>query len=368
VSVARVTIYNWIYGDAAHASEVSSRLSNSRVSLLNLQGYTLKAYEIGNATGIPVFNISFNSYLGQTAGPSQSPTVFTPCTGMKVEIKVKADEFPKEIAWTLVDSCGIGIAFSSPPYSLPNKMESTTACVPSGKYKFTIFDEFGDGICCDFGEGGYEILVNGTRVHNGAFSGSSDTRIFGSCPTVDPYLGCYIEPIDINRNLPYFAGHLDVNGKTNCIQACFNNGYQYAGTQNATECWCGNSYGSHGVDTNGCKMPCAGNTAEICGGPGRNSVYDVNVTLVHKVRVVLEGHNHLHMREVQVFDQNNVNRALNKTATQSSTAVDCGAVNLASNAVNGILLDMSQTLFESGKYPTQIISCDGFISYLFRHS
>ncbi len=363
MSVARVTIYNRIDGDAAHASLVSSRLSNSVVSLRDSQGYTLKLYEIGDATGITVFNISFDSYLGQTPGPTQSPTVFTPCTGMTVEIKVTTDNFPNEIAWTLVNKCGTNFTRSSPPYSLPNKMESTTACVPSGKYTFAITDEFGDGICCSFGLGRYEILVDGVTVHTGAHGGSLEEKTFGACPTVDSYLGCYIDLIDSNgeNGEPYFAGQLDINGKTNCIQACFSVGYQYAGTRNAMECWCGDSYDSNGVDANGCNMLCTGNAAEICGGPEHSSVYDIKVTLVHKVRVMLEGHNHLQMREVQVFDMDNVNRALNKIAAQSSTAIDCGAHYLASNAVNGNLTDISQTHFETGTYYlTLIIRCDFF--------
>ena len=96
-------------------------------------------------------------------------------------------------------------------------------------------------------------------------------------------------------------------------------------------------------------MSCKGNAAEMCGGPGHSSVYNISAILVNKIRVELEGLNHLHLREVQVFDWNNVNRALNKTATQSSTAIDCGTKNPASNAVNGNLMDMSHTLFESGK-------------------
>lgn len=53
-----------------------------------------------------------------------------------------------------------------------------------------------------------------------------------------------------------------------------NAGYQYAGTQYSSECWCGNSYGLYGVKpTNECNMPCAGNEGEMCGGANRNSVY-----------------------------------------------------------------------------------------------
>ena len=59
IDVARVTIFNRNDGDAGHASEMTSRLSNSVVALLNHEGITLKTYRIGDATNIPVFDINF---------------------------------------------------------------------------------------------------------------------------------------------------------------------------------------------------------------------------------------------------------------------------------------------------------------------
>ena len=50
VAVSRVIIYNRNDGDASHASLVTSRMSNSVVSLINYQGDTLKTYRIGDAT------------------------------------------------------------------------------------------------------------------------------------------------------------------------------------------------------------------------------------------------------------------------------------------------------------------------------
>ena len=86
------------------------------------------------------------------------------------------------------------------------------------------------------------------------------------------YLGCYID--NTVRDLPYLAaGNLPLNSKTACMWLCTEAGYQYAGTQATKECWCGNSYGSYGVDPNGCTTPCASNAGEICGGGWRNSVY-----------------------------------------------------------------------------------------------
>jgi hypothetical protein len=356
VSVARVIIYNQI-SDYYE----SSQLSDALVSLRDTQGNTLKTYEIGDAAGMSVFNISFDSYLGQTSAPTPSPTVFTPCNGMTVEIKVKTDYFPEEIGWTLVNKCGANVTLRSSPYSLPNTMQSIAACLPLSKYKFTITDAVGDG----FGLGGYEILVDGNTVYAGAHDGVFDSFYFGACPIGDSYLGCYIgELADVSEL------NLDVNGKSTCIRACFNSGYQYAGTKNATECWCGNTTMNFYIDTNtinGCNMPCKGNVPETCGGRWHSSVYNISATLVHKIRIELEGLNHLHMREVQVFDQNNINRALNKRATQSSTSVDCGAVNSALNAVNGDLADMSHTLFESGEL---FVSVPNLLlnSYLIHHS
>jgi hypothetical protein len=61
-----------------------------------------------------------------------------------------------------------------------------------------------------------------------------------------------------------------------------------------------------------------------------------------KVRVQLEGTDQLSMSEVQVFDQNGTNVALNKTATQSGTPLFplfLGVRYPASNAVNGDVTD-----------------------------
>jgi hypothetical protein len=77
--------------------------------------------------------------------------------------------------------------------------------------------------------------------------------------------------------------------------------------------------------------------------------------LVRKVRVQLLGVEILNLREVKVFDQNGVNVALNKAATQSSTYIGYDANWDAANAVDGDTAianaySMSSTLRELGKY------------------
>jgi hypothetical protein len=59
-----------------------------------------------------------------------------------------------------------------------------------------------------------------------------------------------------------------------CISACSSRGFNYAGTQSATQCFCGNSYGRSGPST-GCTYKCAGNANQTCGGFWANSVYQL---------------------------------------------------------------------------------------------
>jgi hypothetical protein len=84
---------------------------------------------------------------------------------------------------------------------------------------------------------------------------------------------------------------------------------------------------------------------------GAKSVLDLVGILgnIRKVRVQLEGTNYLHMREIQVFDKNGLNVALNKVANQSGTTF-WGVAGPASDAVNGDVTDFgSFSGYQAGK-------------------
>jgi hypothetical protein len=85
-----------------------------------------------------------------------------------------------------------------------------------------------------------------------------------------------------------------------------------------------------------------------------NSVLDLVGILgnIRKVRVQLERTNYLHMREIQVFDKNGLNVALNKVATQSGTSeYPAGVSHPASDAVNGDVTGFgSFSGYQAGKY------------------
>ena len=62
-----------------------------------------------------------------------------------------------------------------------------------------------------------------------------------------------------------------------CVDFCSGKGFSVAGTEYGNECYCANSIPADAAPVPGhmgnCMMPCAGDPAEYCGGPGTISLY-----------------------------------------------------------------------------------------------
>ena len=73
-----------------------------------------------------------------------------------VAITIQGDAYGSETTWLLRDSSDAVVAGSAPlqdGYPLVDAFLT----LPVGQYTFTIYDSFGDGICCGYGEGWYSI-------------------------------------------------------------------------------------------------------------------------------------------------------------------------------------------------------------------
>lgn len=70
--------------------------------------------------------------------------------------ELTTDDYPDETTWTLARNGTI--IYSGGPYAQDNTLYTEEFCLDSGYcYMFTINDEYGDGICCGYGDGGYVI-------------------------------------------------------------------------------------------------------------------------------------------------------------------------------------------------------------------
>lgn len=110
-----------------------------------------------------------------------------------VTLTLTLDDYPAETTWSIIDDQG-GTVLSGGPYDANNDKGVTkieTDCLPDGCYTFTINDSYGDGICCSYGNGSYNLEdqnstllasggnFNSTEATNFCLSGSSARNVAG---------------------------------------------------------------------------------------------------------------------------------------------------------------------------------------------
>lgn len=87
------------------------------------------------------------------------------------------------------------------------------------------------------------------------------------------FKGCWSDDQSATLEHQQFSDNtVSVDG---CTESCAGDNWAIAGIKEGNQCWCGNAlegFTSRVVDMS-CHLPCAGNTGQTCGGPGRLSLY-----------------------------------------------------------------------------------------------
>jgi PKD repeat protein len=81
---------------------------------------------------------------------------FTIVDGEEMSVSLLTDDYGDETSWEIEDDQG-NIVASGNGYGDATQYTIPT-CLADGCYTFTIYDEYGDGICCEWGNGAYELL------------------------------------------------------------------------------------------------------------------------------------------------------------------------------------------------------------------
>ena len=106
-----------------------------------------------------------------------------------VSIAIQGDAYGGETTWLVRDSSNSVVAGSAPLQGEYPYVEAFLP-LPVGDYTFTIYDSFGDGICCEFGEGWFSIntCVLDTTVSD--FNTYEQTVPFEVLACPPPIFGC----------------------------------------------------------------------------------------------------------------------------------------------------------------------------------
>lgn len=122
-------------------------------------------------------------------GPDCAPCNTSCSNGNNFTLTIVLDNYPGETTWTVTDG-GTTVASGGPYGSQPNGSTLTeTFSLSGGDYTFTIFDSYGDGICCAYGSGSYSLSdeLGNTLASGGAFASSESTNFCagdgGTAPT-----------------------------------------------------------------------------------------------------------------------------------------------------------------------------------------
>ena len=125
-----------------------------------------------------------------SSAPSSTPSAFCPSGATKVTVEILTDLWPCETTWDIKrDADGVVVASNYASYDCyyPYELEKETVCLDETEtcsesdYTFTIYDSYGDGICCGQGAGGYTVTVNGDIYAEGGEFSSSESSFL--CPS-----------------------------------------------------------------------------------------------------------------------------------------------------------------------------------------
>ncbi|KAL0956983.1 hypothetical protein HGRIS_003084 [Hohenbuehelia grisea] len=210
-------------------------------------------------------------------------------------LSVLATECASNSAWEpqgcFFDSPGRARTLSGASYVDSHNMtiETCVAFCQNGGYNYAGV-EFGQECYCD-----HALQLEGKQTTssdcNIPCSGNSDQicgagdhlNIFysGNPEPTSPrkvdtwkYAGCYVDnPASdlrvLERNVAIPAG-VTVEY---CTKACKSAGFQVAGMEFGTECWCAHTFDADQAQETDCHMACAGDHREYCGAPDRLTIY-----------------------------------------------------------------------------------------------
>lgn len=102
------------------------------------------------------------------------------CISGNAYLSITFDNYPAETSWDLKDASGAVVASDS--YSNSNADGSTVNItfdqLTTGDYTFTIYDQYGDGMCCSYGNGAYTLSSDAGVIFSGGSYGSSESTTF----------------------------------------------------------------------------------------------------------------------------------------------------------------------------------------------
>jgi len=88
------------------------------------------------------------------------------CGKSEVEVEITTDSYGEDVSFEITDNDG-NTMMEGDDYT-SSATRTDYSCLGQGSYTFTIYDSYGDGLCCSYGDGSYSVKVDDKEVASGA--------------------------------------------------------------------------------------------------------------------------------------------------------------------------------------------------------
>ena len=207
--------------------------------------YWISELDTGQVTVFPGYMEEPHDLVAVSGLDAEVPLSWNPPLGpvpptVPFTIEILTDNYPGETSWDLVHVNGDSVVASIFAGELVDMATLYTwdLNIPAGSHVFTIYDEYGDGICCGYGEGYYRLLLNGNEIASGGEFEASESVTFNTSngrfnivqysylnpPTNEKDL-FIIDNHELELSLPFFvnSGLIDLSYQNKTID---NNNFQ----------------------------------------------------------------------------------------------------------------------------------------------
>jgi PKD repeat protein len=123
-----------------------------------------------DTAGTHSITLATSNLAGENANVSYDVTIVA---GHDLQVVIIQDNYPNETSWDITDEFGAVVGSGD--------VTGGSLCIEDNCHIFTIYDSYGDGLCCGYGTGSYSLLLDGVEIGAGGQFGAEEVTNI-NCP------------------------------------------------------------------------------------------------------------------------------------------------------------------------------------------